>query len=42
MCISDLILLCIYLFKVILIDYYKHYNKLEFDDPEIHDAELKV
>ena len=30
------------LFKVILIDYYKHYNKSEFGAPEIHDAALKV
>ena len=30
------------LLKVILVDYYKHCNKLEFDAPEIHDVALKV
>ena len=29
-------------FQVIIIDYYKHYNKLEFNAPEIHDVALKV
>ena len=29
-------------FRVILIDYYKHYNKSKFDAPEIHDVALKV
>ena len=26
----------------IIIEYYKHYNKSEFDAPEIHDVALKV
>ena len=26
----------------ILIEYYKHYNKSDFDAPEIHDVALKV
>ena len=32
----------LYSLRYILIDYYKHYNKLEFNAPEIHDVALKV
>ena len=32
----------LYSLKYLIIDYYNHYNKSEFDPPEIHDVALKV
>ena len=28
--------------RYLVIDYYKHYNKSEFDAPEIHDVALEI
>ena len=41
-CVNSIILWTIVHTSYIIIYYYKHYNELEFDAPEIHDVTLKV